>query len=405
MSLLERLGSDAEWQEFLLYKTEKHHLTKRSEKELRGFIEGKEYLPAARRILAGEGLSAPEKKLIRKTGTAKKRTVYLFPREENYVLKLLTFLLLREYDGIFSDDLYSFRVSSGACRAINNVLHAPGIDRKYTYKADISNYFNSIDVERLLGKLDVIFAGDEPLLDFFRTVLRDKRVIDRGGEIFEDKGVMAGVPFAVFLANVYLMDLDSEAERKGLLYARYSDDIILFADSAEERDEAADSVRDYISSAGLEINADKEFLTSPGESWSFLGIKYCGGVIDISDVSLAKLKAKIRRRARALKRWQARKNASPEQAVKAFIRAMNRKLFSPDTESELTWSRWYFPVINTDSSLHEIELYIQQWIRFLAAGRHSKAGYSFRYEKMKKLGYISLVHAWYEYRAEEKADI
>lgn len=34
----------------------------------------------------------------------------IFLREENYVLKLLTYLLIRQYDDVFAKNLYSFRV-------------------------------------------------------------------------------------------------------------------------------------------------------------------------------------------------------------------------------------------------------------------------------------------------------
>ena len=92
---------------------------------------------------------------------------------------------------------------------------------------------------------------------------------------------------------------------------------------------------------------------------------------------------------------QIRKQTTNEQAVKALIRSMNRKYFSADSSHELTWTRWYFPLINTDKTLHELDLYLQYWIRYLYTGRHRRKNYEFRYEDMKALGYQSLVHAWY----------
>lgn len=398
MSLLDKLSSAEEWNAFLSYKLEGGHLTAREEKELRGFIENKLYEEPAHRIQSGGGLSAPQKKLIRKSGSAKKRTVYIFPNDESAVLKLLTFLLLREYDGIFSDNLYSFRASSGAHKAVRRALSQPDINKKFTYKADISNYFNSIDIRLLLGMLAGVFAEDAPLLSFFEAVLTDDRAFDGDSLITEEKGAMAGAAFAVFLANVYLSGLDRRAEHTGLCYFRYSDDIMVFADSAEERDSAAAFIRGYIENMHLAINPEKEIYTSPGEAWSFLGIKYDGVNVDISSVSKEKLKGKIRRKARALKRWQAKKGATNEQTIRAFIRSMNSKFFAAELSSELTWCRWYFPLITTDRTLKEIDAYMQQWIRYLSTGKHTKANYSFRYEKMKQLGYVSLVHTWYEYK-------
>jgi hypothetical protein len=49
--------------------------------------------------------------------------------------------------------------------------------------------------------------------------------------------VGAGLPTASFLANVYLMEVDRYFQDAGVLYARYSDDIILFAQDRETLEE------------------------------------------------------------------------------------------------------------------------------------------------------------------------
>lgn len=41
---------------------------------------------------------------------------------------------------------------------------------------------------------------------------------------------MAGMPFAVFLANVFLTPLDRKFEQMpGVIYCRYSDDVVIFS--------------------------------------------------------------------------------------------------------------------------------------------------------------------------------
>lgn len=397
MSLTEKLSDPAAWEEYFRYKKEKRHLNRYEEADLKKYIEEKEYLPAAERICSGI-FPIPEKKLIRKMYTEKKRVVYTWPREENYVFKLLTFLLIRTYDGIFSDNLYSFRADYGISRAMGRILNAHGIGRMYSYKVDISNYFNSVPAENAAKMLGDVLTDDPETARCLTDLLMDRRVIDEGKIISEEKGVMAGTPFAVFLANLYLSDMDRAFAEKGILYARYSDDIIVFAKTEEERDVCADRIRELLSEKGLSVNPSKEVKTAPGEMWTFLGISYQNGVTDISAVSKDKLKAKIRRKARSLKRWQARKGASGPQTVRAFLRAMNRKFFDCEVSSELTWTRWYFPLISTDRSLQEIDHYVQDWARYLASGRHSAKKFDFRYTDLKENGYESLVHAWYAYR-------
>ena len=73
----------------------------------------------------------------------------------------------------------------------------------------------------------------------------------------------------------------------------------------------------------------------------------------------------------------------------------NRKLFESPGDHELSWSRWFFPVIGTDESLKEIDRYAQDCLRYLLSGKRTKGRYGIRYDDLKQLGYRSLVHAYY----------
>ena len=400
MGIFEQLSSPEAWQAFLAYKRDMRHLTRKEDAELEQFIREEGYRPVVSAAASG-AFPIPELKLIRKSGSSAKRAVYLYPYPENTVLKLMTFLLLRKYDAVFPDSLFSFRVRCGVNKAIRRLLSFPGIGKMYSYKADIRDYFNSIPVERLIPLMEETFGEEPECLALLSRLLRDRRVSDCGTVVERDKGVMAGTPFAVLLANLYLVALDREMEARGILYARYSDDIILFTGDAASRDRAGAFVEETLLQAGLSVNPEKRVTTDPGEPWSFLGIRYEQGEVDISRVSSGKLKAKIRRRARALKRWQVRKGATDEQAVKAFIRAMNRKFFNADSSNELTWARWYFPLLTTDRTLHEVDLFLQAHLRALYSGRNRKKNYTFTYAQMKALGYVSLRHEWYRYRADK----
>ena len=402
-TVFESLFELSSWEDFYAWKKEKNHLTGKEDKELSAFIEEKAWLPVLNKFRETGEFALPEVRLIRKTGSAKKRTVYLYPQAENMVLKIMTHLLIRKYDGLFPDNLYSFRINTGVTKALKRLLSVKKLRQLYSYKADISDYFNSIPVENMLPMMAAALRDEPECLQLLSQLISERRYLDRGELKEGEKGVMAGTPFAVFLANLYLVSLDLEMQEKGLLYARYSDDIIVFCPTEQERDQAAGLIETRLNEAGLKVNEKKRFLTSPGEPWSFLGIKYDDGTVDISIISRDKLKAKIRRKARALQRWRLKKGASPEQAAKGLIRAMNRKFFDADSSHELTWTRWYFPLISTDKTLKEIDSYLQYWIRALYSGHHREKNYDLRYETMKDWGYVSLVHAWYDYRENKSA--
>lgn len=103
---------------------------------------------------------------------------------------------------------------------------------------------------------------------------------------------MAGIPVAPFFANVYLSCVDAEFARMGCLYFRYSDDILLFADSPKELSDLQELLYLRLSEHSLSLNPQKVRLSKPGEPIEFLGFSYRDGEMDLSLNTLRKTKAK-----------------------------------------------------------------------------------------------------------------
>jgi hypothetical protein len=265
----------------------------------------------------------------------------------------------------------------------------------WAYKLDIHDYFNSISIPILLPLLRDLLADDPPLYAFFERMLTDGRATVDGTIVQENRGVMAGTPTSPFLADVYLMEVDRHFADAGVLYARYSDDIILFAPDREELERYKAVLLDYLDRYRLEVNPDKERIYTPDEPFEFLGFRCHGDAIDISRSVRDKMKGKIRRAARALYRWRMAKGLPAEAAMKALIRQFNAKFFESDDPEALSWSRWFFPVVNRTEGFQEIDRYLQQYLRYLSTGRHTKTNYRIRYRDLKSLGYRSLVHEYY----------
>ena len=403
MPMLEMLRDPKFWNDFYEYKT---HLAcpKAFADELRGFIDSQGYLPVCRAIESGDAFPLPKKTVISKLSSQKKRTVYTYPDAENTVLKLLTYLLLRKYDGLFTDGLYSFRPGRSAKDAVRRLIRTPGIGRMWSYKVDIHDYFNSVPVEKLLPMLKEATSDDPQLYRFLSSLLNEPGVLDRGRRIEEKKGIMAGTPLSSFYANLYLSDLDCSFAKRGIPYSRYSDDIIVFAEDRAEAESYALEIKAFLDSMGLSVNPAKEHLSGPEEGWTFLGFSRKDGVTDIAEATVLKLKHKMRRKARALKRWADRNGHSGRDAAAAFIRVFNRKLLETSGDSELSWSYWFFPVITTVKSLQLIDSYAQDCLRYLISGTRTKARYNVRYEDLKALGYRSLVHEYYAFAEAEEKD-
>jgi len=403
MAIWEQLFLQEQWQAFLKYKEEKQHLSEKEKTELEKYIQQKEYLTVLSQAEKTR-LPLPLRKEINKTGTLKKRVVYSFPEEFNYLLKLLAYCL-QEYDGLFSDNCYAFRRNYGVKDAVKCLKRQKELQKKHCLKVDISNYFNSIDVPILLSKLAFLREKDEQVYCFLTELLsRDEAIRAEGKETYkitEKRGAMAGIPVSPFLANVYLMDVDRFFEAENVLYFRYSDDILLFADSVEELERYKVQLFNRLKENRLQINPSKLQVYKPVEAVEFLGFCFSQGEVDLAESTIVKIKGKIKRKAHALRRWQQKKGLPPERAAKGFIKAMNRKFFIRGDGNEFSWSRWFFPCLTSDKGLKEIDAYMQKYVRFCVTGRHYKGNYRINYAQMKDWGYKSLVHEYYR----EKKDV
>lgn len=472
MNTLQDLINQALWLELIEYKKEHQHLSKSDEDKWTAYIDSKAYIPLLNNILSLSSKNSPEslsnnahphllgdihssasdnssdgirdntytlplplRREINKTGSTKKRVIYSYPDDFNRLLKMIAFRLY-QYDDKFAPNCYAFRRGTGVRSAVKRVQHIilsslrdpTHPTGKYCLKVDISNYFNSIDVDILLEKMDFIRINDPNLYYLFKEMLtadmaiiqsdktntiqkpnvahesnithgtnivHEPNIAHKSNIIHEKRGAMAGTPVSPFFANVYLMELDWYFHNNNIDYFRYSDDILIFADSYKELMEYKDILYSEITKANLSLNPDKVRCYNPGEAIDFLGLQFHNGEIDISENTKRKMKARIKRKAEALRRWAYRKNLTGDKAAKGFIKTMNHKFYDNGDDKDFSWSRWFFPNLTTAKSLSELDEYMQEYIRYCVTGRHYKGNYRITYEQMKAWGYRNLVHEYY----------
>ncbi|MBR6487337.1 MAG: hypothetical protein IKT20_00340, partial [Clostridiales bacterium] len=224
MSLIDKLFEKSSWEKYYEYKSGLR-CSKRFKKELREYIDSERYLAYKDSVCSMTGLPLASKAVISKMSSRKKRTVYKYPYDFNMLLKLLTYLTLRKYDHIYTPNLYSFRPGVCAKDAIMAICRTKDLHSLYSYKIDVSDYFNSIPVDKICSVLEETVTDDENLLSFMKALLKEEKALYEDKMITEEKGIMAGTPIASFYANLYLKDLDEWFRDRGILYARYSDDI------------------------------------------------------------------------------------------------------------------------------------------------------------------------------------
>ena len=173
--MLEKLINKDLWKRFLENNLNNEFLSKKEKKTLTTFVEEEKYKEICEKIINENYVfSIPKKHVISKISTNKKRIVYTYNEEEMIIFKYLTFLLY-DYDYLFSPNLYSFRKNNGVKNAIMKIKRNKNLHNMYGYKVDISNYFNSIDINILLNNIISEISLD--LYKLFKLILEDKNVL------------------------------------------------------------------------------------------------------------------------------------------------------------------------------------------------------------------------------------
>lgn len=395
MNLLNQLLDDQKWDEFLESKINNQYLDHYTKNKYETFIKQRAYYDIVQDVMKLQ-LPIPSVKMINKKNNKKKRKVFVFKEDFAMVLKMIAYLL-HDYDDLFASNLYSFKKNVSSKDAIYDLIKYS--KDCYSYKVDISDYFNSVDPKLMMNVLKK-YLNDETLIAFFEILLVNDQVYLNEKLVTMNKGILAGCAISGFLANLYLKELDDYFALKQIAYARYSDDIIIFNQDQNKLNESIQDIHDYLKQVKLDINPSKEVYTKVGEAWEYLGFKVSNQQIDIASITLSKIKGKMKRKARALIRWKHQKKVRNEHAMKAFINKWNRKFYEA-SEHELTWSYYYFPILTTSESLKVIDRYMIDCIRYIASERHNKSNYQIKYEDIKKLGYKSLLNQYYKFKKQD----
>ncbi|KJR40057.1 CRISPR-associated protein Cas1 [Candidatus Magnetoovum chiemensis] len=192
------------------------------------------------------------------------RYIYVLNTTDRLVHKTIADYISPIVDNIISNSAYAYRRglnTKGAANALNNALkegYTSGI------KADISEFFDSINISALSMMIDSLFPF-EPLADFINGILENNT---RDGI----KGILQGSPLSPLLSNLYLTRFDSDMESKGFFkLIRYADDFVLLLKTASSYEETIKHVEDSLSTLGLKLKPEKTTEITQGKAINFLG--------------------------------------------------------------------------------------------------------------------------------------
>lgn len=374
MELMDRLLDDRCWDEFLEYRSSLCNISKLELKRLEDYVTHRRYRNLVRRIHARESLRS-----------------FTFNEEENIFLRMVAYLL-KDYDHLFCDNLYSHRNDMGVKKVIKVLGRGNLGGRSYAYHICLADYLDRIALDDIVRVLEEKMHQERKFIRFIRELSVCYCANSKEAEATGRSGILRGTPLSGFLSNLYLHDIDYYFWDRCVPYIRYSDDIIIFSESKEKIDAYSAFIKGCLDDKkdGYQLT---ECCIDPGKRIEFFDLRFEDGHIDISEDSLARITDSLWKKAKKLRGIKVSKGLSDAKAAKVYIRYVNRRFYESNKYHKLSWSQWYLPILSTDVSLHKIDKCVVDCIRYIFSGC-TEDTQTLTLDDICKKGYRSLKQAF-----------
>jgi RNA-directed DNA polymerase len=248
-------------------------------------------------LLAGTYQPQPVKRQeIEKTGGGT-RTLGIPTVLDRFIQQCLLQVLQPQFDPTFSEHSYGFRPGRSAHDAVRAAQSYIQSGRRWVADVDLAKFFDRVNHDVLMERLSRRIA-DGRVLGLIRRYLVAGIMAD-GVVVERHEGTPQGGPLSPLLANVLLDEVDKELEQRGLVFARYADDLNVYTRSKRAADDAMATLKRLFARLRLQVNESKSAVARAWER-KFLGYSCWvakGHVIRlrVAPAALAELKARVRK--------------------------------------------------------------------------------------------------------------
>lgn len=189
---------------------------------------------------------------------------------------------------------YGFRPGKGCKDALRAVDVRLKSGKRWVVDADIQGYFDNINHQKLMAKLETRIA-DTSLLELIRDYL-EQEIITGMEQWTPTKGTPQGAVLSPLLANIYLNELDYQIGKYHQV-VRYADDFVILCDDEQEARRALERVSAWMEVHDLTLHPEKTHIVDEAVSESgfdFLGYTFKQGKRSVRAKSLKSMRDKIR---------------------------------------------------------------------------------------------------------------
>lgn len=229
-------------------------------------LSDKRKLALAQTLKLNQRIDPVKRVWIPKRGKSELRPLGIPTIQDRALQSLIALALEPEWEARFTPAMFGFRKGRSAHDAIITIRSSIQFSPKFVLDADIEKFFDRVDHQALLGKLDTFPQMRDAILRILKSGILEGNVITN-----PEEGTPQGGPLSPILANIVLCGLETDLinecrewrmpdgrKPNGMpILAMYADDFVVLHRDYETVERCREFISAWLSKMGLNLHPEK----------------------------------------------------------------------------------------------------------------------------------------------------
>lgn len=192
---------------------------------------------------------------------------------DKIVAKTVADFEVRKFNSMLEPQSYAYRPHRSATQAVTvveNTIRKNNVN--FVARIDIKDFFESLN-HPILKNMLLQFGNPDEIVDLLMLFAKNRR-FDGVSLLTPESGIPQGSPVAPVISNLYLDCFDKIMNENQVSFLRYADDIIIFAENAEQAGNQMNLAITTLNSISLDISIDKTRIYRVTNGFIFLGFLF-----------------------------------------------------------------------------------------------------------------------------------